>query len=38
MEDGIAANSAEKRKRRKYTALAEAHQYEPIAVKTMELL
>ena len=32
---GIAANSAEERKRRKYAALAEAHQFEPIAVETM---
>ena len=35
MEAGIAANNAEERKRRKYAALAEAHQFEPIAVKTM---
>ena len=35
MEAGTAANSAEKRKRRKYAALAEAHQFEPIAVETM---
>ena len=35
MEAGIAANSAEERKRRKYCALAEAHQFEPIAVETM---
>ena len=35
MEAGIAANSAEERKRRKYAALAEAHQFEPIAVETM---
>ena len=33
MEAGIAANSAEERKRRKYAALAEAHQFEPIAVE-----
>ena len=35
MEAGSAANSAEERKRRKYAALAEAHQFEPIAVETM---
>ena len=35
MEAGIAANSAEERKRRKYAALEEAHQFEPIAVETM---
>ena len=35
MEAGTAANIAEERKRRKYTALAEAHQFEPIAVETM---
>ena len=35
MEAGIAANSAEERKRYKYAALAEAHQLEPIAVETM---
>ena len=35
MEAGIAANSAEERKRRKYTAIAEAHQFEPIAVEAM---
>ena len=35
METGIAANNAEERKRRKYAALAEAHQFEPIAVETM---
>ena len=35
MEAGIAANSVEKRKRRKYAALAEAHQFEPIAVETL---
>ena len=35
MEAGTAANSAEERKRRKYPALAEAHQFEPIAVETM---
>ena len=35
MEAGTATNSAEERKRRKYVALAEAHQFEPIAVETM---
>ena len=30
-----AANSAEERKRCKYAALAEAHQFEPIAIETM---
>ena len=35
MEAGTAANSVEERKRRKYAALAEAHQFEPIAVETM---
>ena len=35
MEAGTACNSAEERKRRKYAALAEAHQFEPIAVETM---
>ena len=35
MEAGIAANSAERRKRSKYAALAEAHQFEPIAIETM---
>ena len=35
MEAGIAANSAEERKCRKYATLAEAHQFEPIAVETM---
>ena len=35
METGAAANSPEKRKRRKYAALSEAHQFEPIAVETM---
>ena len=35
MEAGIAANNAEERKRRKYAALAEAHQFEPIAVEAM---
>ena len=32
MEAGTAANSAEEHKRCKYAALAEAHQFEPIAV------
>ena len=36
MEAGIAANSSEKRKR-KYAVLAEAHQFEPIAVETMRV-
>ena len=35
METGTAANYAEERKRRKYTALAEAHQFDPIAVEKM---
>ena len=35
MEAGTAANSAEEPKRRKYAGLAEAHQFEPIAVQTM---
>ena len=35
MEAGTAANSEEERKRRKYAALAEAHQFEPMAVETM---
>ena len=35
MEAGTAANPAEERKRRKYAALVEAHQFEPIAVETM---
>ena len=35
MEVHTAANCAEERKRRKYAGLAEAHQFEPIAVKTM---
>ena len=35
MEAGIAANNAEERKHRKYAALAEAHQFEPIAVETI---
>ena len=37
MEAGIAANSAEDHRRRKYSALAEAHQFEPIAVETMRV-
>ena len=35
MEAGTAINSAEECKRRKYAALAEAHQFKPIAVETM---
>ena len=35
MEAGTAANSGEDRKCSKYAALAEAHQFEPIAVETM---
>ena len=35
MEAGIAANNAEERKRRKYAALAEAHQFEQFAVETV---
>ena len=35
MEASKAANSTEERKRRKYAALAEAHQFELIAVETM---
>ena len=35
MEAGTAANSADERKRHKYAVLAEAHQFEPIAVETM---
>ena len=35
MEAGTAANCAEERKRRKYAALAETHQLEPIAVEIM---
>ena len=35
MEAGTAANSTEERKRRKCAALAEVHQFEPIAVETM---
>ena len=35
MEAGIAANSAEERKRRKYAALVEAHQFGQITVETM---
>ena len=35
MEACIAANSADERKRSKYAALAESHQFVPIAVETM---
>ena len=35
MEAGTAANYAEECKGRKYAALAEAHQFESIAVETM---
>ena len=35
MDAGIAANSTDQRKRRKYAALSEAHQFKPIAVETM---
>ena len=35
MEAGTAANCGEERKRRKYAALAEAHQFKPISVETM---
>ena len=35
MEAGTAATSAEERKRHKYAALAEAHQFEPIAFETL---
>ena len=35
MEAGTASNSTEEHKRRKYAVLAEAHQFEPIAVETM---
>ena len=35
MEAGTAANSAEERKRRKYAGLAEAHQFESIALEKM---
>ena len=35
MKADTAANSSEERKRRKYAALAEAHQFEPIAVETV---
>ena len=35
MEAGTAANSAEERKCSEYAALAEAHQFEPIAIETM---
>ena len=37
MEAGTAANCTEERKRRKYAALAEAHQFEPIAIGTMRV-
>ena len=37
VETGAAAGSAYERKRRKYAALAGAHQFEPIAVETMGL-
>ena len=37
MEAGTAANSAEESKHRKYAALAEVHQFEPIAVETMRV-
>ena len=35
MEAGTAANYAEEHKDHKYAALAEAHQFEPIAVETV---
>ena len=35
MEAGTAANCGEERKRRKYAALAEAHQFKPISVETL---
>ena len=35
MEAGTAANRTEERKRCKYAALVESHQFEPIAVETM---
>ena len=35
VEVGAAAGVAKERKRRKYAALAVAHQFEPIAVETM---
>ena len=35
VEAGAADGAAEERKRRKYAALAEAHQFEPIAVETI---
>ena len=35
VEAGAVATGAEERKRRKYAALAEVHQFEPIAVETM---
>ena len=34
MESGTAANYAKEHKRRKYAALAESHEFEPIAVET----
>ena len=37
MEAGTAAICTEKRKRRKYSAFVEAHQFQPIAVETMEV-
>ena len=35
IETGTATNSTEERKRCKYAALAEAHQFEPIAFETI---
>ena len=35
MEAGTAVNCTEERKLRKYAALTEAHQFEPIAAETM---
>ena len=35
IEAGTATNCAEERKRRKYAAVSETHQFEPIAVETM---
>ena len=37
MEAGTSTNCAEEGKRHEYTALAEAHQFEQIAVETMGL-
>ena len=37
MEDGAAAKCTEKRKHRKYTALAESHQFDPTEVETMRV-